>query len=88
MSQNKTENTNGNTNTSGVNMGMKNYAIMLLGVALMVLGYYLMQGGATSDPAVFNGAEKYNFTRITLSPILILLGLLIQVPAIMLRFKD
>jgi hypothetical protein len=35
------------------------------------------------DPTVFNEKEVYSFTRITLAPILIVAGLLIEVFAIM-----
>lgn len=66
----------------------KNYLIMVVGVVLIILGYILMTGGETTDPNVFNGAEKYSPMRTTISPILIVLGLVIQIPAIMLRFKD
>lgn len=82
MSQNE------NDQTTGVTFTKKNYLIMVAGVVLMAIGYVLMIGGESTDPNVFNAAEKYSFVRITLSPILILLGLAIQIPAIMLRFND
>lgn len=66
----------------------KNYLMMAAGVALIGLGYILMVGGESTDPNVFNAAEKYSFVRITLSPILIVAGLAIQIPAIMMRFND
>ncbi len=68
--------------------GPKNYALMAIGVALMVLGYVLMVGGSSdANPEVFNADEKYGTIRITVAPILILLGLVIQIPAILLRAK-
>lgn len=68
--------------------GPKNYALMAVGVAFMVLGYILMVGGSSdANPEVFNADEKYSFVRITLSPILILLGLFVQIPAILMRSK-
>jgi len=68
--------------------GAKNYALMAIGVALIVLGYVLMVGGSSdANPEVFNAEEKYSFVRITLSPILILIGLFLQIPAILLRAK-
>lgn len=61
---------------------------MAVGVALIIVGYVLMVGGSSdANPEVFNADEKYSFVRITLSPLLILAGLAIQIPAIMLRSK-
>ncbi len=66
-----------------------NYILMAAGMALMVLGYVLMVGGSSdANPAEFNAAEKYSFVRITLSPILILAGLALQIPAILWRAKQ
>ena len=48
---------------------------MLGGVGLMILGFILMAGGSSEDPNVFNADEVYSTTRITIAPIVILLGL-------------
>ena len=70
-------------------LGKLNYILMAVGAALMVLGYVLMVGGSSdANPEVFNAEEKYSFVRITLSPLLILAGLAIQIPAILLRAKQ
>jgi hypothetical protein len=50
----------------------------------MVLGFLLMSGGKSTDPNVFN-PEIYNFRRIRLAPTLVLIGLGIQVYAILLN---
>ncbi len=55
---------------------------MLGGGVVMLLGYVLMSGGGSTDPNVFNPAEVYSTTRITIAPILILLGLGIEIYAI------
>lgn len=55
---------------------------MLGGVALMILGFLLMAGGKSDDPNVFNADEVYSTTRITLAPILILLGLVVLIYSI------
>jgi len=60
-----------------------NYIIMLVGLAVLVLGFILMAGGKSSDPNVFNAAEIYSFRRITLAPIIVLLGFAIEIYAIM-----
>ena len=61
----------------------ENYMIMFAGLAVIILGFILMSGGKSADPNVFNEAEIYNARRITIAPILILLGLVIEGYAIM-----
>ena len=62
--------------------GKRNYMIMLIGIVFIALGFILMAGGGSDDPAVFN-EEIYNFRRIRLAPTLVLLGLAIEIYAIM-----
>lgn len=62
----------------------KNYTFLFIGLALIALGFILMSGGGSDDPNVFN-PEIYNFRRIRLAPTLILLGLGIQIYAILLN---
>ena len=60
----------------------ENYLWMGIGAAVIALGMLLMAGGKSDDPSVFNAAEVYSARRITVAPILILLGLGIEVYAI------
>ena len=62
--------------------GKKNYVLMLIGVAFISLGFILMAGGGSDDPLIFN-EEIYNFRRIRLAPTLVLIGLGIEIYAIM-----
>ncbi|MEH6680659.1 MAG: DUF3098 domain-containing protein [Sediminicola sp.] len=62
----------------------KNYLFLFIGLACMALGFILMSGGGSDDPTVFN-PEIYNFRRIRLAPTLVLLGLGIQIYAILLN---
>jgi hypothetical protein len=55
---------------------------MLAGAAVMIIGFILMAGGRSEDPNVFNTNEVYSTTRITIAPILILAGLVIEIYAI------
>jgi hypothetical protein len=64
-----------------------NYLWMGIGIAIVLLGFLLMAGGKSSDPNVFNEDEVYSFRRITLAPILIIAGLMVEVYAIMKRPK-
>jgi uncharacterized protein YoxC len=73
-----------NTNTL---FGKDNIRWMLIGVAVIILGIFLMSGGKSEDPNVFDVNEVYSTTRITVAPILIIIGLLIEVYAIMKKSK-
>ena len=61
--------------------GKKNYIIMISGLILIVIGYLLMSGGGTDDPNEFN-PEIFNFRRIRLAPLLIIIGFVVQIFAI------
>ena len=62
--------------------GKKNYMILIVGAAVILIGFALMLGGGSDDPAIFN-EEIYNFRRIRLAPTIVLIGLAIEVYAIM-----
>jgi drug/metabolite transporter (DMT)-like permease len=62
--------------------GKRNYIIMGIGIALIAIGYLLMVGGGSDDPQVFN-PEIFNAQRITVAPLLVVAGLLLEVYAIM-----
>ncbi len=64
-----------------------NYYIMFGGLALILLGFALMTGGKSPDPHVFNENEIYSFRRITLAPIVIIAGIVVEVWAIMRKPK-
>jgi len=60
----------------------ENYLWMIAGAVVMAIGWFLMAGGKSDNPAVFDDKEVYSTTRITIAPILILLGLGIEIFAI------
>ena len=60
-----------------------NYIWMLAGVALVILGFILMAGGKSEDPNKFNPDEIFSTTRITIAPLMILLGFAVEIYAIM-----
>lgn len=66
--------------------GKQNYIIVLIGIALLALGFILMLGGGSNDPDVFN-EQMFNFRRITMSTILILAGFVVEIFAIFWRGK-
>lgn len=62
--------------------GATNYKLLLLGLAISLIGFILMMGGGSEDGVSFN-PEIFNFQRITLAPFVILIGIVIDVVAIM-----
>ncbi|HKB43600.1 MAG TPA: DUF3098 domain-containing protein [Chitinophagaceae bacterium] len=60
----------------------ENYKWMLGGLVLMAIGMFLMAGGKSNDPNVFDKDAVYSTTRITIAPLLILAGLVIEIFAI------
>ena len=62
--------------------GKSNYTWMLIGAACIVIGMLLMSGGKSPNPNVFDPNEVYSFRRITLAPIVIIIGFVIEIYAI------
>ena len=68
--------------TADMPFGRINYILMVAGILIMFLGYVLMAGGGTDDPNEFNPAI-FGFQRITLAPLIILLGIAVEIYAIL-----
>ena len=73
---------------AGALFGNENLKWMLIGVAVLIVGFLLMAGGGSEDPNVFDPSEVYSTRRITIAPIVILLGLMIQIYAIFRQPKN
>ncbi len=67
-------------------LSKKNYLFMLIGLGVIIVGFLLMAGGGSDDPAVFN-QKMFSFRRITLAPIVVIAGFAFEVFAIMWRPK-
>lgn len=67
--------------------GKRNYTIMLIGLAVIALGFILMAGGGSDDPNIFN-PEIYSWRRIRLAPTLVILGFGIEIYAILANPKN
>jgi hypothetical protein len=65
----------------------KGLRLLLVGLIVMVSGYILMAGGGSDDPEVFNYA-MFDFRRMVAAPIVIILGIVIEIVAIMGVSKD
>ncbi|MDR1273178.1 MAG: DUF3098 domain-containing protein [Odoribacteraceae bacterium] len=50
-----------------------NYKMMLIGFGIIVLGFVLMMGKGADSPDSFN-YDIFSFRRITLAPVVVLLG--------------
>ena len=68
--------------------GKINLQLMAVGAVVMIIGLFLMSGGKSTDPTIFSDKEVYSTTRITVAPILIILGFIIEVVAIMKKDKS
>lgn len=68
-------------------MTPKGLKYLLIGLLVMVSGYILMTGGGSDDPDVFNFA-MFDFRRLVAAPLVIILGIVIEIVAIMGVFKD
>ncbi|MEI9811119.1 MAG: DUF3098 domain-containing protein [Bacteroidota bacterium] len=68
--------------TSASIFSKDNYMWMLVGIVVITIGMFLLAGGKSEDPSKFNAEEVYSKTRITVAPILILAGLVIEIFAI------
>ena len=66
--------------------GKKNYIVMIIGLIIIALGFIFMAGGGSDNPEVFN-EEIYNWQRIRLAPTLVIIGLGIEIYAILLNPK-
>lgn len=53
--------------------GRNNFIWLGIGIAILAIGYVLMSGGGSEDPAVFD-ASIFSFRRITLAPTIVLAG--------------
>jgi hypothetical protein len=67
---------------TGFVLQKKNYIILAIGFGIIIIGFVLMSGGKSTDPNVFN-PEIFSFRRITLAPLLILFGFIVEIFAIM-----
>jgi fumarate reductase subunit D len=68
-------------------LGRENYRLLAIGFAIIVIGFLLMLGGKTDDPKVFSD-KIFSFRRITLAPLVVLVGFVFEIWAIMKKPKN
>ena len=74
-------------NETKMPFGRDNYVWVLIGIAFILIGFLLMIGGGSDNPDVFNEAI-FSFRRLTLAPILVLIGFGVEIYAIMKKPKN
>ena len=72
-----------NRNKNAFGFRKENYKFLIIGLAVNILGYILMIGGAAKDPNSFDASELFSEVRITVAPMLIVVGFVIILYAIM-----
>lgn len=65
----------------------KGLKLMIAGLLVLAAGFLLLSGGGSDDPQVFNYA-MFDFRRLVAAPVVIIAGIVVEVVAIMGRFKD
>lgn len=83
---NKKKSTETPQDQAGFAFGPQNYRLLLIGLVVIVIGFILMAGGKSDDPNVFN-EEMFSWRRITLAPLVVLAGFIIEGIAIMKKPK-
>jgi len=68
-------------------LGKQNYILLAAGFAIIIIGFALMSGGKSDDPSVFN-PEVFSFRRITLAPIVVMIGFISIIYAILKKPKN
>ena len=68
-------------------LGKRNYVMILCGIAAIILGFILLSGGGSEDPATEFNYEMFNFRRLYIAPLLLLAGFAFEIYAIMYRPK-
>ena len=70
-----------NKEEKGFALGKENLKLLAIGFSIIVIGFILMIGGSSKDPNVFN-KEIFSFQRITLAPIVVMIGFVFEIFAI------
>ncbi|MDO4757823.1 MAG: DUF3098 domain-containing protein [Rikenellaceae bacterium] len=80
-------NTENNLPQENPNMPLtkRNYIILAIGFAIVLVGFLLMMGGGSHSATEFD-ESIFSFRRITLAPILVVGGFVVEIYGILKRF--
>lgn len=71
----------------GFALGKENYILLVIGFVIIIIGFLLMIGGKSDNPEEFN-PEIFSFRRITLAPVIVLIGFIFEIWAIMKKPRE
>jgi hypothetical protein len=80
--------TNANHHDGILLFDKSNYTIMIIGIAIILVGFICMMGGKSPNPNEFHPEILYSFARVTLGPMLILVGFGVEIYAIFFKKKS
>ena len=83
----KENQTSSERNDSRMPLTRRNYILLAIGFAVIVLGFVLMAGGGRDSPGEFNYA-MFSWRRLTLAPVLVIGGFVVAIFALMKRFRN
>ncbi|MDR2410150.1 MAG: DUF3098 domain-containing protein [Bacteroidales bacterium] len=70
----------------GMPFGKLNYILLLAGIIILAIGYILLSGGGSEDPAIYSDAI-FDTRRLIVAPITLLLGIIIALISILIKVK-
>jgi NADH:ubiquinone oxidoreductase subunit 5 (subunit L)/multisubunit Na+/H+ antiporter MnhA subunit len=65
----------------------ENYYLIIAGLVVVIIGFILMSGGKWTDANTFNQDEVFSPMRITVAPIVIIIGFVIEIYALFYKPK-
>jgi hypothetical protein len=72
---------------TGFAIARENYVYLVIGFVIIIVGFLLMVGGKSPDPNTFNEKELFSVRRITIAPLVVLIGFAFEIWAIMRKPK-
>jgi hypothetical protein len=70
----------------GMPFGKLNYILLLVAIIVLAIGYILLSGGGSEDPAVYSEAI-FDTRRLTIAPVTLILGIIIGLVSILIKVK-
>ena len=65
----------------------RRYRLLFISAIIIIIGFLLMSGGESNNPEIFSN-EIYNFRRIRLAPLVVILGYTICIITILKKSKN
>lgn len=75
-------------NSADMPFGKMNYYVILASVALLIVGFILLSGGGSENPATEFNYEMFSTRRIVIAPLVLLGGFVLAGFGVMYRFKN